>query len=241
MANNFFKFKQFTVNQHNATMKVCTDACLFAAWVGGNVESSKTEIESVLDIGTGTGLLALMLAQKTNAQIDAVEIDPDAAQQAKENFEASPWSNRLTIHNTSIQHFNTTNSYDLIISNPPFFQQSLRSENEHKNLAKHSGNLSFLELINVVLKLLNPSGSFNLLLPYSEFKTFEIIAKENDLHLLQKTNVRQTPSHTFFRTMGTFIKQPSTVAATESLSIKNDENNYTAGFIKLLKEYYLNL
>ncbi len=221
-------------------MKVCTDACLFAAWAVEKLKNEKVKIENILDIGTGTGLLSLMLAQLINAQIDAVEIDEQAAQQAKENFKSSPWSNLLKIYNVPIQNFISTTYYDLVISNPPFFQQSLKSNNNERNLAKHGGSLSYNELTNIVLKLKSSTGKFCLLLPYFAFSKFELKAREKRLHLVYKADVQQTPSHSFFRTMGIFAAQPSTEKC-EIVCIKDDENNYTPRFIQLLKDYYLYL
>jgi tRNA1Val (adenine37-N6)-methyltransferase len=241
MSNNYFRFKQFVVYQDKAAMKVCTDACLFAAWVTEKMQNEKVKIENILDIGSGTGLLSLMLAQKLEAKIDAVEIDEQAAQQAKENFEASPWSGRISVYNSSIQQFNSTTAYDIIISNPPFFEQSLRSTNEQKNVAKHSGSLPANELLRVVNTLLNPEGIFAILLPYFEFKRFELIAKEKQLHLVQKTDIRQTPSHSFFRSMGIFSKQISGQQNCEAICIKDYDNQYTACFKNLLKDYYLHI
>jgi tRNA1Val (adenine37-N6)-methyltransferase len=239
MSKNYFQFKQFTVYQGKAAMKVCTDACLFGAWVTEKMQNEK--IKNILDIGAGTGLLSLMLSQKTDAQIDAVEIDEQAAQQSKENFEASPWSERLSIFNSPIQQFNSTITYDVIISNPPFFLQSLRSDNEQKNLAKHSGSLFSNELTDVVDKLLAPKGKFTILLPYIEFKRFEIIAKEKQLHLVQKADIQQSPSHSFFRTMGIFSKQILRQSNNQPISIKDDVNQYTSCFKNLLKDYYLHI
>ncbi len=222
-------------------MKVCTDTCLFGAWVAEKMKNEKVKIKNILDIGTGTGLLSLMLAQKLNAKIDAVEIDEQAALQAKENFEASEWNKQLSVFNTPIQQFNSTVTYDLIISNPPFFEESLRSSNHQKNLAKHSCGLSYNELVDVVRKLLNHEGRFTILLPHAEFGKFEIIAKEKQFYLVHRTDIQQTPSHCFFRTMGIFKKEFFRQAIYETLTIKDEQNCYTTCFTKLLETYYLHL
>jgi tRNA1Val (adenine37-N6)-methyltransferase len=198
------------------------------------------KVENVLDIGTGTGLLSLMLAQKTDAQIDAVEIDEQAALQAQENFTNSLWKERLTLYKTSVQHFNPTNAYDVIISNPPFFVQSLKSDLHQNNLAKHAETLSYDDLLVNILKLLKPQGRFFLLLPFEEFKRFETMAAYQ-LHLVEKADVSQTTEHKFFRTMGIFTKQESREFMHETISIKDEHNNYTHRFIELLKDYYLYL
>jgi tRNA1Val (adenine37-N6)-methyltransferase len=240
MANNYFQFKEFIVKQDKAAMKVCTDACLFGAWTASKIESERWKAENILDIGTGTGLLSLMLAQKTDAQIDAVEIDEQAALQAQENFTNSLWKERLTLYKTSVQHFNPTNAYDVIISNPPFFVQSLKSDLHQNNLAKHAETLSYNDLLVNILKLLKPQGRFFLLLPFEEFKRFETMAAYQ-LSLIEKANVKQTTKHNFFRTMGVFTKQSSTEVITETISIKEEDNHYSSHFIKLLKDYYLYL
>jgi len=248
MPNNYFQFKQFKVYQDKTAMKVCTDACLFGAWTASKIESGKWKVQNILDIGTGTGLLSLMLAQKTNGQIDAVEIyamylnqyDEDAALQAEENFTSSPSKERITLYKTPVQHFDPTSAYDVIISNPPFFIQSLRSEAPQKNLAKHTESLSYDELLINVLKHLKPEGKFFLLLPFDEFKRFETIATQQ-LYLLEKADVKQTTKHGFFRTMGVFTKHPSKEFIRETISIKDEHNNYTEQFIELLKDYYLYL
>jgi tRNA1Val (adenine37-N6)-methyltransferase len=240
MANTYFQFKQFIVHQEKAAMKVCTDACLFGAWVAEKIQKSK--IESALDIGTGTGLLSLMLAQKTDTLIDAIEIDEAAAQQASANFKASPWDSRLKIHATSIQQFNqkSTKHYDVIVSNPPFFEESLRSNNEKKNLAKHTRELSFEELSIIVSQQLKIDGAFYILLPYHEFQKFNKVANAQNLFLKQQVNIRQTDKHIFFRTIGVYSKEQVLNNMIDEIEIKIN-NEYSPQFIELLKDYYLHL
>lgn len=241
MSNSYFQFKQFTVQQSKAAMKVCTDACLFGAWVASEIENEKSGIENVLDIGAGTGLLSLMLAQKTSAQIDAVELHDLSAEQAAENFSLSPWRNQLHLHHKSVQQFSQIQSqlYDLIISNPPFFESSLQSAEESKNTAKHTNDLSYSTLIEIVFERLKEEGKFFLLLPYFEFKKFAIIAEKEMLFLHEQVHVKQTESHSYFRTFGSFAKQPGNTISSEIVIKTNNE--YTAEFANLLSDYYLYL
>jgi tRNA1Val (adenine37-N6)-methyltransferase len=213
-------------------MKVCTDACLFGAWV-----ASRTNPHKILDIGTGTGLLSLMMAQKTNALIDAVEIDKNAAEQALENFNLSPWRDRLQVVNLPIQEFNGTN-YDLIISNPPFFNNDLKSTDTKRNIAMHSEALSLEELVTVAQKTLAENSMFAVLLPFNRAAYFENLIKENQLFIIEKLVVNQTPAHQPFRACYLISTEKS--ETTEStVIIKNKDDQYTEKFIELLKDYYL--
>jgi tRNA1Val (adenine37-N6)-methyltransferase len=257
MPDSFFRFKQFTIHQDKCAMKVCTDACLFGAWIVDKVASYQLPVAGCLDIGTGTGLLSLMFAQKNpHTIIDAVEIDEAAAQQAKENFEASPWKERLNIYNTSIQLFNpftiqqfnnSTNQpinhskkYDLIISNPPFFANDLKSDDTKRNLALHSVQLSLEELLNEVIKHLNDDGSFALLLPYYRTQQFINLAMQQSFHLAEKVLVKQASAHNFFRSI-LYFQRNETTAVQKKIIIKNKEGKYTNEFAELLKDYYLYL
>lgn len=228
MPNNYFRFKQFTVYQDQTAMKVCTDACLFGAWVAYSTDPS-----SILDIGTGTGLLSLMLAQKSVAPIDAVEIDEQAYEQAQANFYASPWSSRLKAFHTPIQEFQG-NSYDLIISNPPFYNKDLKSSDRKRNLALHSEALNLEELLTCVKRLLANNGLFAILLPFHRATRLEELAREHSLFVKEKVLVRQTPRHDFFRVMYLLanIEPPREIRQSEI--IIND-----LLFKELLKEYYL--
>lgn len=240
MPNTYFQFKQFTVHQEHCAMKVCTDACLFGAWVASVIQAKGIAPRSILDIGTGTGLLSLMLAQKiTNASISAVEIDVQAAQQAKENFDASPWHQRLHLHQGNIQTFNATEQ-DFIISNPPFFENDLKSTNLQRNTALHSASLTLEELLVEVQKRLSSKGSFAVLLPYHRSAYFETLAQQKGFYLQHKVAVKQTPKHAYFRSMLYYNKMSSTPQVTDII-IKNAEGAYTEVFRQLLKDYYLHL
>jgi len=245
MANNYFQFKQFTVHQQHCAMKVCTDACLFGAVIPPNplpFNSAQDEGKnSVLDIGTGTGLLSLMYAQKDpHAIIDAVEIDKAAAQQAKENFEASPWKNRLNTINADILELDPYKKYDLIFSNPPFFENDLRSASAAKNNAKHDTSLHLPALLNAIGMHLNTDGIFAVLLPAHRVDHFEKLAGEKNFHLNQKIMVSQSPKHDHFRGILFFSGEEKKVELAE-MTIRNNNGDYSYEFTTLLKDYYLNI
>lgn len=236
MANTFFKFKQFTIQQELCAMKVCTDSCLFGAMVAHYIENKK--VNSILDIGTGTGLLTLMLAQKTLANIDAVEINQAACLQAKQNFESSPWKNRIHLFETSVQDFKPNKKYDFIISNPPFFENHLKSELQNKNIALHSDQLTLKELVFSVEKLLTNDGVFAVILPFERTEYF--INQMPSLFLIKKINTFQTHTHKTFRSILIFSRTES-VLLERNIYIKDSTNNYTTEFIKFLQDYYLYL
>ena len=175
-------------------MKVCTDACLFGAYVAGIIVNEKLAVNNCLDIGAGTGLLSLMLAQKINSHIDAVEIDKAAYQQANKNFEQSPWNERLAIFNTSILHFDGGKKYDCIISNPPFFEGDLKSDKSNKNAAKHDTSLTLQQLLPIVKDHLQEDGFFAVLLPWHRLHYFIDEALKLGLYLSKKILVKQTNS-----------------------------------------------
>ena len=218
-------------------MKVCTDACLFGAWVASEI-ATNIELQNCLDIGAGTGLLSLMLAQKTTALIDAVEIDTAAFEQAKENIHQSQWSEKISVINTDISSFETIKKYDCIISNPPFFEGDLKSSNSNKNAAKHDTALTLQQLLQVVDKTLHPQGYFAILLPYHRVDFFIEAAAKYALYLTKKVLIKQTPMHDYFRAMLLFTRQ-QTIIVNEEIIIKGEANNYTEAFTRLLKDYYL--
>lgn len=245
MANNYFQFKQFTVQQEYCAMKVTTDACLFGAWVGNvvngewRVVSQKSE-RRILDIGTGTGLLALMLAQKElYTQIDAVEIDVEATKQATSNFNDSQWKDRLNIFNSDIISYEAVANYDFIVTNPPFFDNDLKSDSNKRNLAMHSEALSLEDLLTAVKRLLKEDGKFAILLPSHRSSYFEELSLATGFHLIEKVAVKQTPKHSSFRSMLLFGNK--TVTVIEKEIIIKEGSTYTPEFATLLRGYYLHL
>jgi tRNA1Val (adenine37-N6)-methyltransferase len=238
MPNNYFQFRQFKVQQDKCAMKVCTDACLFGAWAADYLHNKNCS--DVLDIGAGTGLLSLMLSQKTTAYIDSAEIDSNAFLQAKENFESSNWKERLQIFNTDICDFNPGKKYDFIISNPPFFENDLKSLQQNKNAAKHDTALNLVSLAQIVKKLLSPAGHFAVLLPHLRTSYFINEAKKQGLYCNETVLVKQTAGHTYFRSMLLFSLL-ETAGSEREIIIKDTTGNYTEAFSGLLKDYYLYL
>lgn len=231
-ANTHFSFKKFTIHQDQTAMKVTTDACILGAYT--SVKATKT----ILDIGTGTGLLSLMLSQRGIAKIDAIEIDESAYNQAVVNVNNSIYKDKVTIHNTSIQDFITINPYDLIISNPPFFQNHLKSETVSRNNSLHTDTLSFENLLSSVLRLLSFNGTFVVLLPMYENSIFEQLAIPQGLYPQKKLTIRHRKGSKILRIITTFGRLKKEII-NEELIIKNPDESYTPDFQELLKDYYL--
>lgn len=220
-------------------MKVCTDACLLGAWTASKLDGAA--INDVLDIGCGTGLLSLILAQKIPASIDAVEIDHDAVKQARENILSSPWAPNIQVIHTSLQEYIPAKKYDLIICNPPFYENDLRSENEHKNIAKHDKGLTLEILAGFVKSFLKEKGRFVLLLPFHRTVYFDKMATGLGLFVQERLLVRQSPVHDPFRSITMFAKNETENVITNEMFIHTDERQYTDDFELLLKDYYLRL
>jgi len=236
MANSFFQFKEFIIHQDRCAMKVSTDSCLFGAWVASIQKSPK----NVLDIGGGTGLLTLMLAQKSNALFDSVEIENECFEQLKANINGSKWKDQFSIFNEDIKNFNPEKKYDLIISNPPFYENQLNSTSNKINLARHHSGLLLADLFDVVERLLTNDGKFFMLLP--SIRRNESIEKASALNFFPEyiVDVKQTNNHAIFRSMFCFTKIP-TQTTFEEILIKEDDGNYSAAFAELLREYYYSL
>ena len=240
MSNSYFQFKQFTIDQDKSAMKVCTDACLFGAVVAEKIYKEHNNISNLLDIGSGTGLLSLQVAQKSTTTIDALEIEEAAFEQARQNFDNSPWGERLNMLNRDALDFKSDKKYDCIISNPPFFEGDLRSDNKQKNAAKHDTTLTLEQLLRVIDEHLSPLGYFAVLLPYQRVDYFITIAAAANYCLQEKLLIRHTESHPFFRGI-LFFSFEATKTISNQLSIKDLKGNYTPAFKALLKDYYLHL
>ena len=243
MSNSFFRFKQFIIHQDKCAMKVTTDACLFGAWVAENIRNSELKAVNALDIGCGTGLLSLMLAQKCDMDIDAVEIDEETSLQAIENEEACPFKNAISIINTDIRNYRAEKKYDIIISNPPFYENELKSDSSKKNTAHHSYNLTLDDVLLSIKKNLSKDGLFFLLVPFKRESEIRSLVRESEMKIIQITLVRQSVNHDYFRVMlmGKNDNEDSTEIIFDEISICDDKQQYTEEFVELLEDYYLYL
>ena len=239
MRNSCFYFKQFAIAQDKCAMKVGTDGILLGAW------ARLPENAQILDIGTGTGLLALMLAQRSQSSstfIDAVEIDHDAYQQAKENIESSPWRDRINIHHSSIQDWviACSQQYDLIISNPPFFENSFKPSQNSRNLARHNDSLSQTDILQIASQLLKPNGHLAVIYPTDLANNFLAEAQSFNLFCDRQVHVKPTPQSLVKRML---LELSPTKYPTQTMTITIEERKhlYTQDYIALVKDFYLNL
>lgn len=233
-----FQFRQFSVAQDKCSMKVGTDGVLLGAW------ADISDAKYVLDIGTGSGLISLMLAQRNpDILVDAVEIDPKACHQAAENFQKSPWSDRMEVFQTSIQDFRQESQkvYDLIVSNPPFFTGGTFSSPENRQLVRHTIKLPHGDLLNAARTLLAPEGKFCLILPLMEGMRFIELASHYNLYARKITEISPKPNKQIARLLLQFERKPGIIQKNE-LTLQNEgHNNWTEAYKKLTGDFYLNL
>lgn len=236
MANDFFKFKQFTIHQGRCAMKVTTMACIQGAWLP-NIEPRQ-----ILDIGAGTGLLSLMAAQKYNCEIDSVEIEQDAFDQLNENIELSPWNNKINCFHDDIKHFarQSGKKYDFIISNPPFYKGQLNSPFNKINQARHDAGLTIEELIDSAFLLLHESGRLSILLPPAETKTLADLCAHKSLFLSHQLVISDSEKKEP-RAIITILSKKTSIFHLDKMIIKSENGDYTQDFISLLEAYYLSL
>ena len=224
-------------------MKVCTDSCLFGAWATKKMVEHFPESKNVLDIGTGTGLLSLMIAQQHHAEIHALDVEEGAIRDARLNFAHSPWHKRLHLHHTAIQEYAKENQgrFDLVICNPPFFLSSLRSTEKGKNISKHEENLPLKELVGNIKTVLKDEGAGFILLPVSRREEFEKILVDENMNWQERMEMTQSMDHDVFRVCYMFGRYRLTLNPISQISIRDTSGNYTAEFMALLKPYYLKL
>ncbi len=233
--NNYFQFKQFRIEQQRSAMKVGIDGILLGAW------ADVRDCNTILDIGTGTGLIALMLAQRSKAQIAAIEIENNAAEEAAENVAASPWENRVEVVNVSLQKYaaETAQQFDLIVSNPPFFQNSLKAGNESRSLARHTDSLSYETLLQCTSQLLLDEGRCAFIFPEQAVKEIERLAQQHHLYLTRITMIAPNEKKPANRVLLEVSKKES-ATVTDHLTIYNNDGSWNEKFKRLTRDYYLN-
>ncbi len=230
-----FKFKQFSIHHGNSSMKVGTDAVLLGSWV--KVDNDL----SILDIGTGCGVIALMMAQRNkNAKVVGIEPDPNSVKEAIENVSKSPWSDRVAIHKTTLQNFQTSDRYDQIVSNPPYFDNGTQSPLAGRSRARHTRQLNFKELFHYSNQLLKERGTLSLVLPALALKDIKHQAAEHSFSLIRKMEFYSRARNPMERVLLTFSKVNSECAE-EILIHYDDGNNWSADYIELTKDFYLKL
>ena len=233
-----FKFKQFAINQDRCAMKIGTDSVLLGAWTDVDAHPY-----SILDIGAGTGVLALMLAQRSGAQlIDAIEIDDDAYEQCVDNFETSPWGDRLFCYHAALEEFvdEIDDKYDLIISNPPFYIDTYKSNSKQRDLARFTDAMPFRQLIESVSKLLSENGRFSVIVPISEEKEIIVLASKEHLFPNRILRVKGATHSEIKRSLLEFSFQETSIIPKE-LIIETARHQYTDDYIELTKDFYLKM
>lgn len=234
-----FQFKQFSVQQDQCAMKIGTDGVLLGAWAP--IENNPIRI---LDIGTGTGILSLMLAQRSDAeQLDALEIDEKSYEQAVDNFEDSPWNDRLFCYHASLTEFieEPEHQYDLIVCNPPFYSEDYKPENEQRNLARFQDAMPFEDLIEAVAVLLSDEGVLAVVIPFKEEIRFISLAQKHQLFPLKITRVRGTPTSDIKRSLLAFSRKETANCPMDELVIETQRHVYTSDYTILAQDFYLKM
>jgi tRNA1Val (adenine37-N6)-methyltransferase len=235
-----FSFKQFNVNQDRCAMKIGSDGVLLGAWC-----PTDNQTFSVLDIGAGTGVLSLMLAQRSNAeQIDAIEIDENAFEQCVENFENSPWNDRLYCYHAALDEFveeMEDQVYDLIISNPPFYSEDYKTDNFQRDLARFQDALPFNDLVEAASLLLSENGIFAVIIPFKEEEKFFDLCAEAELYPIKVTHVKGTPTSEIKRSLLAFSHSKKEKIVTDLLIIETSRHQYTKEYIALCQDFYLKM
>lgn len=233
-----FLFKKFKVNQNKSAMKIGTDGVLLGAWTSINRNPF-----SILDIGAGTGVVSLMLAQRCHAElIDAIEIDADTYEQCTENFENSPWNDRLFCYHASLEEFveEIDDRYDLIVSNPPFYPDDYKSGNAQRDMARFQDALPFKHLLESVSKLLSEDGMFSVIIPFKEAPSFIDLAASFSLFPKRILRVKGNPTSGIKRSLIEFSFTKDQVEINE-LVIETERHQYTQDYINLTKDFYLKM
>lgn len=234
MPNPYFKFKRFTIYHDKCAMKVGTDGVLLGAWTDVNYS------KKILDIGTGSGLIALMLAQRCEANITAIDIDMEAVEQAQTNIEATEWKDRMEVLHTDLCKFTPQSMFDTIVSNPPYFIDSLKCDDIQRNTARHNDTLTSDDLFENVSRMLSPEGEFSLIIPFDQTESAISIAEKYGLYPTKHTRVITRPGLPPKRSLLAFKKHPKEYIP-QDLVIELERHVYSEDYIALTKEFYLKM
>lgn len=236
MGNPFFRFKQFTVHHDKCAMKVGMDGSLLGAWAGGDLSP-----ERILDVGTGTGLIALMCAQRfPKAEITAIDFPGGCLEQAQDNIDRSPFASRISLQGTILQQFESNSPFDLIVCNPPFFNKSSKSGSSERDKARHDDGLPFNELVRHTSDLLTPKGVLSVIIPEDRAPEFMGRAEEVHLHLNRSVKVRGRIGGVVKRRLLEFSPQlPLQSPELEELAVEADIKQWTREYEELLREFYV--
>jgi tRNA1Val (adenine37-N6)-methyltransferase len=232
-----FRFKEFMIEDDQSTMRVGSDAVLLGAW------AEISDDQAILEVGTGCGVISLMLAQRSTAVIDAIDIDQPSVIQAKENFEKSRWKKRLSAFHISFQDFfqGKEHRYDHIITNPPFFRKSLKSPEQKNNLSKHELHLGYEDLLEGTVHLLKPDGRLSLILPVAESRIFCPLAEEKKLFLSRATTVVPRVTKQANRILMEFSFRRPPAPDHGNLVVREKSGSYTTEYISFTEPYYFSL
>ena len=234
MPNPYFKFKRFTIYHDKCAMKVGTDGVLLGAWTDVN------NSQKILDIGTGSGLIALMLAQRCEASITAIDIDLEAVEQAQININTSNWKNRMKVIHTDLCKYSPQNQFDTIVSNPPYFIDSLKCDDIQRNTSRHNDTLTSEQLFKNVSQMLSPEGEFSLIIPFDQTESAISIAEKYGLYPSKHTRVITRPGLPPKRSVLAFKKHPEEYIP-QDLVIELERHVYSEDYIALTKEFYLKM
>jgi tRNA1Val (adenine37-N6)-methyltransferase len=232
MANLYFRFKQFTVWQDRCAMKVGTDGVLLGAW------ADPAAARRILDIGCGSGLIALMLAQRSKARIDAVDIDHAACRQAEHNRQCSPWADRIAIHHAPIQTYASECRYDLAVANPPYFTHAGQTARRSRAIARHDGTLKQAELLEAARRLLSDQGRLAVIYPLPQARSFERRASGEGWFCRHKLHIKPLPDKPVKRVLLEFVRQPASCRE-DTMALERARHVYTEEFIALIRDFYL--
>jgi tRNA1Val (adenine37-N6)-methyltransferase len=235
MSNSYFKFKRFTIEQENCAMKVGTDGCLLGGWF------NCTDSKRVLDIGCGTGLIAIMAAQRCEAHITGVEIDGTAALQARRNADNSPWGSRIEIANCDFLDYITDSKFDTIVSNPPYFVNSLKCDDSSRTLARHSDSLDCKIFFKKSIELLDNAGSVSIVIPCDIMDEWKAAAIEQGLYPARVLFIRTTPKKMPKRVLMEFRANSDCVTVESTLFLETSPGEYSDEAKKILGDFYLKL